>query len=261
MSPAIARIVLAGALLASLAGCVSQTAVETRQVTATSPTDARRRAEAHTALAGEYFQRSNFTVALAETRLALTDDPGYAPAHNMQGLVFMQLREDGPARQAFEKALSLDPNNPEVLNNYGWFLCSVAADSARGVDLMLRAASDTRYATPEKALLSAGLCLRRMARNTEAEDYLRRAVLIRPDLISALINLAALTYERGAFKEAENYIGRYNRLASQSLDSLVLGVKIARATRDRVTEESNLQQLRRLFPEEPQARELLEGRR
>lgn len=258
--PALALASLLAAAATTIPGCVSQTAVETRQVTGNQPSDARRRAEAHTSLAGEYFQRGNLTIALTETRLAITEDNGYAPAHNMQGLVYMQLREEGPARQAFEKALALEPNNPEILNNFGWFLCG-QGETPRGLDLMLRAANDTRYATPEKAFLSAGLCLRRLGRNAEAEENLRRAVLIRPDLIGALLNLAAITYERGAYKEAENYMGRYARLASPSLDSLVLGARIARATGDRVSEQSYLQQLRRLHPDAPQARELLEGRK
>jgi type IV pilus assembly protein PilF len=243
-----------------LAGCASQTTVETRQVTGSTPGDARRRAEAHASLAGEYYQRGNFPVALSEIRQALADDPSYVPAHNMQALVFMQLREDASARESFERALRLEPNNPEVMNNYGWFLC-LQNEPQKAVDLMLRAAQDTRYATPEKAFLSAGLCMRRNGRNNDAEDYLRRAVTIRPDLLAALFNLAALTYERGAYKDAEIYMSRFTRVAPPSLDSLVLGVKIARATGDKVTEESNLQQLRRLHADAPQAKELLEGKK
>ena len=242
-----------------IAGCVSNTAVETRQVSGSAPVDNRRRAEAHAALAGEYYQRGNFAVALSEVRQAIADDPTYVPAYNMQALVFMQLREDGPARQAFEKALGLEPGNPDVLNNYGWFLC--LQSDPKAIDFILRAANDKRYATPEKAMLSAGLCMRRQGRSTEAEDFLRRAVTIRPDLVGGLFNLAALTFERGAFKDAEIYFSRYTRLASPSLESLVLGVKIAKANGDRVTEDSYLQQLRRLHPDAPQARELLEGRR
>jgi type IV pilus assembly protein PilF len=241
-----------------LAGCVSQERIETGQVTQNQSVDSRRRAEAHTGLAGEYFQRGNFAVALAETRLALKDDPTYAAAHNMQGLVYMQLREDGPAREAFERALRLDPANAEVLNNYGWFLC-LRNDNTRGMELITRAVQDQRYATPEKALLSAGLCLRRQNRNSEAEDYLRRAVLIRPDMLGALFTLAAITYERGAYRDAEVYITRYSRLSPPSLDGLVLGVKIARANRDKMSEDSFLQQLRRLHPDDPQTRELLKG--
>jgi len=96
----ISIVLLCGALAAaSLAACVSQSTVETRQVTATVSIDQRRRAEAHTSLAAEYYQRGNFTVALAETRAAIAEDPTYGPAHNMQGLVYMQVREDGPARE------------------------------------------------------------------------------------------------------------------------------------------------------------------
>jgi type IV pilus assembly protein PilF len=249
------RHIAAALVLAAAAGCVSQTAVETRQVTDAQVADARRRAEVHTALAGEYYSRGNYAVALQETRLALKDDSSYFQAYNMQGLVYMELREDGPARESFDQALRLSPNNPEVLNNFGWFLC-VRNEGDRGLGMIERAASDPLYATPEKALLSAGLCLRRLGRKADAEDRLRRAVMIRPDMVGALYNLAELSYDRGATKDAENYLVRTMRVATPSQEALVLGVKIARANKDRAGEESYLQQLRRRFPDSPQLGEL-----
>lgn len=243
------------AVVVLLAGCVSQSATESRPVTDSGGADARRRAEVHTAMAGEYYSRGNLTVALSESRLALKDDPTYFPAHNMQALVYMELREDVSARESFDQALRISPNNPDVLNNFGWFLC-LRSETGRGLEMMQRAANDTRYSTPEKALLSAGLCLRRAGRNTEAEDLLRRAVLIRPDLIGALYNLAMITFDRGATNDAENYLLRYMRLSTPSLESLVLGVKIARANNDKVGEDSFMQQLRRRFADAPQLQEL-----
>ena len=248
------------ALVFMLAACSTQSTTETRPVTDTGGADARRRAEVHTSLAGEYYARGNFAVALAETRLAVKDDPSYVAAYNMQGLVFMELREDGPAREAFDQALRLQPNNPEVLNNFGWFLC-LRNQADRGMELMRRATTDTLYPTPEKAYLSMGLCMRRMGRNAEAEDYLRRSVLIRPDLIGALYNLAVITFERGNTKDAETYLLRYMRLTpAPNLEAIVLGVKIARLHNDSGAEEIFLQQLRRRFPDAPQAVELLEKR-
>ena len=247
------------ALLVVLTGCVSQTAVETRPVTEPGAMDARRRAEVHTALAGEYYARGNFAVALQETRLAVKDDATYFPAYNMQGLVYMELREDVPAREAFDRALSLSPDNPEVLNNFGWFLC-LRNETDRGLGMMDRASTDPLYATPEKAFFSSGLCLRRLGRKQEAEDRLRRAVLIRPDMVGALFNLAELTYERGALVESENYLVRSMRLSVPSIEALVLGVKIARGKNDKAAEASYMQQLRRRFPDSPQLRELEGGR-
>jgi type IV pilus assembly protein PilF len=253
------RISLAIAALL-LAACSSQSTTETRPVTDSGGADARRRAEVHTGLAGEYYARGNFAVALAETRLAIKDDSSYYPAYNMQGLVFMELREDAPARDAFNRALQLSPNNAEVLNNFGWFLC-LRNDTERGMEMMLRASTDSLYPTPEKALLSAGLCMRRAGNNARAEEYLRRAVLIRPDLIGALYNLAVITFERGSYKDSEIYLLRYmQRTPAPTLDSMVLGVKIARATNDGAAEQSFLQQLRRRFPDAPQLQELLERR-
>jgi type IV pilus assembly protein PilF len=252
------RLLLA-AVVFLLAGCVSQSASESRPVTDSGGADARRRAEVHTALAGEYFSRGNYPVTLSEVRLALKDDSSYFPAYNMLGLVYMELREDVQAREAFDHALRLSPNNSDVLNNFGWFLC-LRNDTQRGLDMIQRAANDTQYQTPEKAWLSSGLCLRRAGRNAEAEDHLRRAVLIRPDLIGALYNLAVITYDRGAHKDAETYLLRYMRLATPSMDALVLGVKVARANNDKVGEDSFMQQLRRRFADAPQLRELEERR-
>lgn len=252
------RILLAAFVLAA-AGCVSQQTTETKLVTDTGGADARRRAEVHTGLAGEYYARGNHAVALEETRLALKDDPTYFPAYNMQALVYMELREDVPARQAFDRALGIAPNNPDLLNNFGWFLC-LRNEGDRGLAMLQRAAGDTLYATPEKAFLSAGLCLRRMGRAAEAEEYLRRAVLIQPNLIGALYNLAEINFERGNYKDAENYLVRYTRLAQPPLEALVLGVKIARANGDKVAEDSMMQQLRRRFADAPQLRELEQRR-
>jgi type IV pilus assembly protein PilF len=246
-------LVVALALVA--AACTSTSKTETRPVTDTGGADARRRAEVHTALAGEYYSRGNYSVALASTREAIKNDPNYYAAHNMQGLVFMELREDGPAREAFGRALSLAPNNPEVLNNYGWFLC-LRNEGPRGMEMMRKAASDTLYATPEKAWFSIGLCHRLAGNPAAAEESLRRAILIRPDMIGALYNLAQVTYERGNYKDSENYLTRYTRLATPSLEALVLGVKVARANNDRASEQSFLQQLRRRFPDSNELREL-----
>src|SRR5258708_11535559 len=142
-----------------LAACASQTTRESRPVTDNQAVDGRRRAEVHTSLAGEYYSRGNFAVALAETQLAIKEDPGFVGAYNMQALVLMELREDAAARESFNQALRLSPNNADVLNNYGWFLC-LRNDGQRGLELMQRALADPLYGTPEKAQLSIGLVMR-----------------------------------------------------------------------------------------------------
>src|SRR5439155_98792 len=84
---------------------------------------ARERARIHTELAGSYYQRGNLGVALAEARTAIAADSSYAPAYNVLGLVYSDLRENGEAEGAFERSLRLNPNDPDANHNYAWFLC------------------------------------------------------------------------------------------------------------------------------------------
>jgi type IV pilus assembly protein PilF len=247
--------ILAAALLA---GCVSQTSVETRSVQDVITSDARLKAEIHTSLASQYYQRGNFAVALEETRLAIKEDSSYYPAYNMRALIFMELREDAQARTTFERALSLAPNDPDIMNNFGWFLC-LRGEPDRAMGLFARVQANTSYSTPEKSLLNAGLCARIHGKNAEAEDFLRRAVTFRPDLAGALYSLAEILYEKGSYKESEIYLVRYMRLGEPTLSALVLGVKLARAQGDKTAEDSMMQQLRRRFPDAPQTVELIRG--
>jgi type IV pilus assembly protein PilF len=248
-------LLLAGALLAA---CTSQTVIETRSVQDATVVDSRRRAEIHASLAGEYFRRGNLAVALEETRLALKEDSSYVPAYNVRGLIYMELREDAQARLAFEEALRRAPGEADVMNNYGWFLC-LRGEPARGMEMFARVQALPLYDTPEKPLLNAGLCSRLQGNAREAEDYLRRAVAVRPDLIAALFNLAEILYEKGSYKEAEIYLIRYMRLGEPTLAALALGVRIARAQGEKAAADSMLQQLRRRFPDAPQTRELVES--
>lgn len=252
------RIALAMAA-ALLAGCVSQTTVETKVVQdASTNYDARRRAELHASLAAEYYQRGSMTIALEETRRGIGVDPTFAGNYNMQGLIYMELREDALAREAFQQAARRAPNDPDVMNNYGWFLC-LRGDPAGGMAQFERVQAMPLYATPEKPLLNAGLCQRLQGNNAEAEAYLRRALTLRPDLAAALYNLAEILYAKGSIKEAETYLLRYMRLTEPTLSALALGVRIARAQGDRVAADSMLQQMRRRFPDAPQTRELAKG--
>ena len=76
----------------------------------------------HTLLAGEYYSRGQYNVALEEANIALSGNPSYAPAYNVLGLVYMKLKDDKLAQQNFERSLDIAPNDPETHNNFGWFL-------------------------------------------------------------------------------------------------------------------------------------------
>lgn len=250
---------LAVLLLPLLGACVSQTTVETRPADIAGASDAGQRAQIRTALSSEYFQRGQYAIAIEEAENAVRILPTYAPGHSMLGIIFMQLGDDARARSSFSEALRLAPNDPDLLNNAGWFECQ-KGDLSRSIGMFQQALRAPLYATPHRALFNLGICSRKIGQVAEAENYFRQTLQLQPQLQPALLNLAELTYQSGRYKEAGSYMAQYSRLqSSPDADALLLGVRIARSLGDKANADSYLLQLERRFPGTPQTRQARGG--
>jgi type IV pilus assembly protein PilF len=219
----------------------------------------RERARIHTELASTYYQRGNLGVALAEARIAAAADSGYAPAFNVLGLVYGDLREDDLAVDAFERSLRLNPNDPDANHNYAWFLCEHKREE-ESIHYFLQAIRYPLYATPQKSYVMAAVCALRKNNERDASEYLERALRLDPNYYPALINLAHIKYRRGDLDVARNLVGRYNKLAEPTPESLWLALRIERRLGDSPGVTSFANQLRRRFPGSKEYQELQKGR-
>ena len=78
--------------------------------------------------------------------------------------------------------------------------------------MLLKAANDPVYKTPELALTNAGMCMSRAGRIDEAEKYFRQVLTRKPRYGDALLQLADLDFQRGtkqSLDEASALIKRY----------------------------------------------------
>ncbi|TMH49474.1 MAG: type IV pilus biogenesis/stability protein PilW [Betaproteobacteria bacterium] len=219
----------------------------------------RERARIHTELAGAYFQRGNLGVALAEARTAAAADSSYAPAYNVLGLVYGDLREKDLAEEAFERSLRLNPNDPDTNHNYAWFLCENKREE-EAIRYFLMAVRHPLYATPQKSYAMAAVCAMRKNNERDAHDYLERALKLDPDYYPALIDFAQLKYRRGELDAARSLTARYNKLAEPTAESLWLALRIERRLGDSSAVTSYANQLRRRFPGSKEYQELQKGR-
>jgi type IV pilus assembly protein PilF len=249
----------------ALAGCAQSPAssatqantVETGTVTG-EVGDPRNRARIHTELASAYFERGSMGVALEELRTAIMADPNYAPAYGVLGLVHMDLRENAVAQQHFEHALRLSPNDPDINNNYGWFLCQTGREQ-QSIAYFLAALKNPLYNTPARSYVNAGLC---SLKNNERDaiDYFERALRNSPDNLQALLNLASIQYKRGQLEIARGLIGRFNKLIEPTVESLWLALRIERKLGDRSAENTLAVQLRRRFSGSQEYQDMLQGK-
>ncbi|MEZ5741360.1 MAG: type IV pilus biogenesis/stability protein PilW [Burkholderiaceae bacterium] len=210
-------------------------------------TEERRRARIRLELAAGHYQSRNYNTALAELRTALSIDPSYASAYGMLGLIYMDLDDRERADASFRRAMDLSPGNPDINNNYGWFLCQTGRER-EAVPLFERAAADPLYPVPAKPLHNAGICLRKVGDDEAAESYLQRAFKADPRNPVAMFNLGEIYLERKDFERAQFYSQRLVKTFEPAAQTLWLALKVenARGNRDGVLSLGS--QLRSKFP-------------
>ena len=89
---------------------------------ATPRAQARDDAKAQVAFGIEVARRGLWREALYRWQRAIDLDPTYAPAWNNLGIAFEQEERFDEAREAYETALDLDPDNFMIEQNYDLFL-------------------------------------------------------------------------------------------------------------------------------------------
>lgn len=221
-------------------------------------TQTQRLARLHTELGAGYYARHQQNVALEELNEALKVDAKYAPAHSILGLVYMELKEDGKAEQSFRMAIDLAPQDPEIHNNYGWFLCQ-KSQFKTAIEQFNLAAKHPLYRTPEVALVNAGLCSARMGEIKEATQYFTRALTIQASLPLAYFGLAEISYKSAQFEDARNHMKGVMQATNPPPQALLLGACIERRLGDRTAELSYTQQLRNRYPDSRELKQLQSG--
>lgn len=213
----------------------------------TTTNEVRQRAKVHADLGRLYMLQGRYEVALEEARIAVEADSSYAPAHNLNALIHMALRKNDMAESSFREALRMAPNDPEINNDYGWFLCQI--DKPREAMPYFRVAiANPLYQTPGKALTNAGLCARSMGDDKLAEEFLARALRLDRTNAVAIFHLADLNYRTLRYMEARQRINDLHALITDpTAESAWLALRIERKLGDRENEARYTGLLRRKF--------------
>lgn len=216
---------------------------------------AQSRAQIHTELGAAYFSRGQLGVALEELNEALKADSRYAPSYNMLGLVYMELREFAQAEENFQRALDLDSANPDIHNNYGWFMCQ-RGRVEEAIKHFFAALKNPLYTTPEKSYLNAGLCSLKINDDQGATEFFLKAFKLKPQQPQAAFYLGELAYKRKDYAEAKRYLTSIRQAAPVGAEVLWLGVRVERKLGNRDAETNYALQLHKKFPDSPETQAL-----
>jgi type IV pilus assembly protein PilF len=260
-----ASALVAVAMMLSLSGCKTTTTIDGAQVpNNASPMgvvegDAKKRAAVRLQLAANYYQSGQVEIAIETARRAIDLDPESVGAHALLGLMLMDVGQVLQADESFKKALALDRNNPDVNNNYGWFLCQTGHERD-SIAYFERALADRLYSSPARALQNAGICLLRIHDDAGAERYLLRALQSDATSPVAKFQLAQMYLHQRRFDRCDFYFDLLVRSVDPNAETLWLGARIAHAKNDEPTERSFNEQLQSRFPDSPQTDAMHHGR-
>ena len=220
---------------------------------------AENRARIHTELGAAYYGIGQMSVAVQELKEAISADPNYGPAHSQLGLVYMTLKEDALAQQSFERALKIDPKDSSANNNYGMFLCQRKREK-EAMKYFAAALKNPLYTTPENTYTNTGACLRLQGDDVRAEEWLRKALALRPDQPQALYQLADIAFKRNELAAAQTLLNRHMQVSTPSADALWLGARIEQRLGNRTALASYGTQLNNRYPATEQTKAYNEGR-
>jgi len=249
------RLLLLLALTVLLGGCNSLARQDDIRPAAATNDSAR----ANLNLAIEYMRLGNYDTALAKLDRAYQADPRYYATHNVYGLLYQQLNEDKKAEQHFKKALSLNKNDSQTMNNYAGFLCQ-KGQLDKAETIFMRAAANPLYETPAVPYTNAGICAWRAGQRERAEQYFRRALALNPQIAMALMQMAQLTFEQDKFMSARAYLQRYQQIAAPTPQSLWLGIQVERILGDQDAVASYSLLLKNNYPDSKEASLLKDSR-
>ncbi len=259
-----APIILA-VLLAGCAGSGSNNAAPRAEKAIEQPimqapivADDRQRAKVHTDLGIAYLRDGKHEVALGEAQIAIEALDSYAPAHNLLGLIYMALRQNEQAEASFRRAAGLAPSNPEINNNFGWFLCQNGKikESFAYFNLALR---NPLYQTPAKALHNMGVCAIMDKDDASGEAYLFRALKMDSNNLRAYYLLADLGYRNHRYDDARDWMKQLHAKMDPTAETAWLALRIDRKIGNREGEARNAGILRRKYRDSPEFLQMSRG--
>lgn len=174
------------------------------------PTEKERRSsEIHYDLGVQAQQSGNVQDALREFQKALELDPDNPDAHNALGiLLHLSFRRPGEALEHYEKALKVRPTFSEARTN----MANVHLDQGRydeAIKLYEQVLNDMLYSTPYIAQSNLGWALYKKGETERGVQSIKASVTTNPGFCMGYRNLGIIYDETGRTSEACRQFSRY----------------------------------------------------
>ena len=217
----------------SLASCTTTETKEPKQSavpisrTKTEP-NLKDASELNTQLAIGYIQRQQYKPAKDKLLKSIEQNPENLVAYKTLAYLYALLGLTEEAEEKYQEALDIKPDDSDLLNSYGAFLCTVGKyDEAQ--EKLKQSYSNPFYESKYLAESNAGSCYIKQQEYKKAEALLRKSLRVDPKLPGSLISMAEIGVKTERYLMARAYIQRYHAVKSPTPESLWIQIQAEKA--------------------------------
>jgi len=224
----IIKIITASLISLLLVACTTTTTTTDGRKTRTSKPNLKEASDLNTQLAVGYIQREQYKPAKDKLEKAIEQDPGNATAVKTLAYLYALLGLEEKANEQYTNALDITPDDPDLLNSYGAFLCANGELEKSQVQFK-KAYDDPFYESLFLAQSNAGSCYVQQGEYKKAEPLLRKSLRLQSNLPGSLISMAEVGVKTERYLMARAYIERYHAVRAPSAESLWIQLQAEKA--------------------------------
>ncbi len=217
--------------------------------------DLKQASQLNAELALRYLQQGDLQQAKIKGEKAIEQHKNNALANNINGTIQQRLGKMAKADAYFRRAVELAPDQPEYANGYGVYLCEVGRIQD-GVKQFVAVANNPLHRTPALAYENAAICSLKDKQTEIAEEFLNRALTLKPDYSRARFGLAELQFSERRYNEALVNVQQLEREDQLNAEAAAIGARSAKALSRPDVAEHYIYMLRSRFPDSYQARSM-----
>lgn len=207
--------------------------------------------ELNVQLAIGYIQRQQYKPARDKLEKAIDQNSDNLLAYKTLAYLYALLGLEKEAEEKYKEALDLKPDDPDLSNSYGAFLCSTG--KLEEAQEMFKVAYDNPFYDGQYlAQSNAGSCFIKQGDYKKAEALLRKSLRVQSNVPGSLISMADVGIKTERYLMARAYIQRYHDVKSPSAESLWIQIQAEKALG---SEKHYLKYARQLISEFPDSDE------
>ncbi len=216
--------------LSILASCAKNNAKLPPQVlyelpesTKPTPASSQERFAVRLELAKHYIGIKQYELALKSLDEILKEDDSNTEALHLKAITLMGLQDYPEADKFFKQALAKN-KNPDILNNYGWFLCK--QNNIQGLDYLSQVEPYANAILYPKILANEAVCHMYQKNYKKAIELLQKSLELNPDYVPANIYVAYIYAKQNNVLDAESMINRIGLTNVSDPELLWLAINI-----------------------------------